>query len=118
MSPRLNYVELPVRDTARSKLFFERAFGWSLAAFGPDYAATLDAGAGGTADIGLNGDSGEATAAPIAVIEVGDLEAALTSVKSAGGIIIRPIFAFPGGRRFHFREPSGNELAVYVNEPG
>ena len=53
----------------------------------------------------------------IAVIEVDDLEAGLASVEAAGGVIIRPIFAFPGGRRFHFREPSGNELAVYVNEP-
>ena len=118
MTARLNYVELPVRDTAGSKTFFEKAFGWSLTAFGPDYAATIGAGAGGTADIGLNGDPGEATAALIAVIEVDDLEGALGSVESAGGVVIRPIFAFPGGRRFHFREPSGNELAVYVNEPG
>ena len=118
MPARLNYVELPVRDTAGSKAFFETAFGWSLTAFGPDYAATLGAGAGGTSDIGLNGDPAEATAAPLAVIEVDHLEEALVSVEAAGGVITRPIFAFPGGRRFHFREPSGNELAVYVNEPG
>jgi uncharacterized protein len=118
MPARLNYVELPVKDTAGSKIFFEKAFGWSLTAFGPDYAATLDAGAGGTTDIGLNGHLDGATAAPLAVIEVDDLETALASVEAAGGVIIRPIYAFPGGRRFHFREPSGNELAVYVNEPG
>jgi len=118
MPARLNYVELPVGDTAGSKIFFERAFGWSLTGFGPDYAATLAAGAGGTADLGLNGDPGEATAAPMAVIEVDDLEAALADVEAAGGTITRMIFAFPGGRRFHFREPSGNELAVYVNEAG
>jgi predicted enzyme related to lactoylglutathione lyase len=118
MVARLNYVELPVRDTAGSKAFFEKAFGWSLTAFGPDYAATLDAGAGGTADIGLNGDPDHSTAVALAVIEVDDLEGALSSVETAGGVITQPIFAFPGGRRFHFREPSGNELAVYVNEPG
>ena len=118
MAARLNYVELPVGDTAGSKAFFEKAFGGSLAAFGPDYAATIGAGAGGTSDIGLNGHAGDATAALIAVIEVDDLEAALADVETAGGVITRPIFPFPGGRRFHFREPSGNELAVYVNEPG
>lgn len=118
MPPRLNYLELPVGDTAGSKAFFEQAFGWSLTAFGPDYAATTGAGAGGTADIGLNGDPDDITAAPLAVIETDDLEATLASVERAGGIVTRPIFAFPGGRRFHFREPSGNELAVYVNEAG
>lgn len=114
MVARLNYVELPVGDTAGSKAFFEKAFGWSLTAFGPDYAATVGQGS----DIGLNGDPAEASKAPLAIIEVDDLEAALSSVEAAGGDIVRPIFAFPGGRRFHFREPSGNELAVYVNEPG
>jgi predicted enzyme related to lactoylglutathione lyase len=117
MSARLNYVELPVGDTAVAKAFFEKAFGWSLTAFGPDYAATVGGGAGG-ADIGLNGHKAQATAAPLAAIEVDDLESTLADVEGAGGTITVPIFAFPGGRRFHFREPSGNELAVYVNEPG
>ena len=114
MAARLNYVELPVGDTAGSKAFFEQAFGWSLTAFGPDYAATMGQGC----DLGLHGDAADATKAPLAVIEADDLEAALASVEAAGGTITRPIFAFPGGRRFHFHEPSGNELAVYVNEPG
>lgn len=114
MTARLNYVELPVGNTAGSKAFFEKAFGWSLTAFGPEYAATMGQGT----DIGLNGHAAEATAAPLAGIEVEDLEAALADVEAAGGVITRMIFAFPGGRRFHFREPSGNELAVYVNEAG
>lgn len=117
MPARLNYIELPVGDTAGSKAFFEKAFGWSLTAFGPDYAATVGGGAGG-ADIGLNGDPAQATAAPLAAIEVDDLEATLAAVEAAGGTITLPIFSFPGGRRFHFREPSGNELGVYVNEAG
>ena len=106
--PRLNYVELPVSDMASAKLFYERAFGWSLAEFGPTYAATVS----GDTDIGLQGDAAEATKAPLAVIEVEDLEAALESVRRSGGTIVRPIFSFPGGWRFHFKDPSGNELAA------
>ena len=114
MTARLNYVELPAGNTAATKTFFERAFGWSMTAFGPDYAATTGQGC----DLGLNGDPAEATAKPLAVIETDDLGAVLASIEAAGGEITRPIFAFPGGRRFHFREPSGNELAVYENAPG
>ena len=104
---RLNYVELPVRDVATAKAFYERAFGWALTEFGPTYAATLT----GDTDIGLQGDPAEATRAPLAVIAVDDLEAALDAVTLAGGMIVRPIFAFPGGRRFQFLDPSGNEIA-------
>jgi predicted enzyme related to lactoylglutathione lyase len=106
--PRLNYVELPTTDIANAKLFYEQVFNWSLAEFGPTYAATITH----DTDIGLQADSEEATKAPLAVIEVEDLEATLEAVRQAGGQIVRPIFAFPGGRRFHFRDPSGNELAA------
>jgi predicted enzyme related to lactoylglutathione lyase len=105
---RLNYVELPVREIGPAKAFYEAAFGWSLTCFGPTYAATMS----GDTDIGLQADSAEATKAPLAVIEVADLEAALAAVEAAGGTVSRPIFAFPGGRRFHFLDPSGNELAA------
>lgn len=104
---RLNYVELPVDDLPRAKAFYETAFGWTLTDFGPTYAATLS----GDTDIGLQGDAADATKAPLAVIEVGDLAAALAAVEAAGGRIVRPIFAFPGGRRFQFLDPAGNELA-------
>jgi predicted enzyme related to lactoylglutathione lyase len=104
---RFNYVELPVGDIGAAKAFYETAFGWSLTDFGPTYAATLT----GDTDIGLQGDAAEATKAPLAVIEVEDLEAALAAVEAAGGTIVRPIFAFPGGRRFQFLDPAGNELA-------
>ena len=105
---RLNYVELPVRETAASKAFFEQAFGWSMTEFGPTYAATTT----GDTDIGLQADTEEATKAPLPVIDVEDLEAALAAVQAAGAEIVRPIFAFPGGRRFHFLDPAGNELAA------
>ena len=105
---RLNYVELPVGDIATAKAFYEHVFGWSLTEFGPTYAATLT----GDTDIGLQADAAEATRAPLAVIEVDDLEAALAAVEAAGGTVVRPIFAFPGGRRFQFTDPGGNEVAV------
>jgi hypothetical protein len=105
---RLNYVELPVREIGPAKAFYEQAFGWSLTGFGPSYAATTT----GDTDIGLQGDPAEASKAPLPVIEVDDLEEALAAVERAGGTIVVPIFSFPGGRRFHFADPSGNELAA------
>lgn len=105
---RLNYVELPAGDIGAARAFYEAAFGWSMTGFGPTYAATTT----GDTDIGLQADEAEATRAPLAVIEVDDLEAALAAVEQAGGTVVRPIFAFPGGRRFHFTDPSGNELAA------
>ena len=111
---RLNYVELPVLETAQTKAFYEQAFGWSLTDFGPTYSATVT----GDTDIGLQGDASEATAAPLPVIEVDDLDVALSAVEAAGAEIVRPIFSFPGGRRFHFRDPSGNELAAVTSDHG
>ena len=105
---RLNYVELPVSDIAAARSFYEQAFGWEMTQFGPSYAATLT----GDTDVGLQADAAEATRAPLPVIEVLDLEAALAAVEAAGGRIARPIFAFPGGRRFQFLDPSGNEVAA------
>ena len=105
---RLNYVELPVGEIGTAKGFYESAFGWSLTDFGPTYACTLT----GDTDIGLQGDAADATKAPLAVIQVDDLEAVLAAVSAAGGTIVRPIFSFPGGRRFQFLDPGGNELAV------
>ncbi len=105
---RISYVELPAGAIGRSKAFYETAFGWSLTDFGPSYAATT----GGGVDLGLQADAAEATASPLVVIDVADLDAALASVIHAGGTIERRIFGFPGGRRFHFLDPAGNELAV------
>jgi predicted enzyme related to lactoylglutathione lyase len=110
---RLNYVELPVRDVASAKAFYETAFGWALTEFGPTYASTLT----GDTDIGLQGDAAEATKAPLPVIQVEDLEAALAAVTGAGGNVVVPVFSFPGGRRFQFTDPGGNELAVMQADP-
>ena len=106
---RLNYVELPAADVAASRSFYEQAFGWTLTQFAPTYAATTT----GDTDLGLDGDTAEQPKAPLPVIQVEDLEAALAAVEQAGGTVVKPIFAFPGGRRFHFHDPAGNELAAW-----
>ena len=105
---RLNYVELPVQDVASTKRFFSAVFGWDFTDFGPTYAATMS----GETDLGLQGDRADWTAAPLPVIQVDDLEGSEAAVREAGGTITQAIFAFPGGRRFHFRDPNGNELAA------
>ncbi len=105
---RFNYVELPVRDMAATKSFYATAFGWDFTDFGPDYASTMT----GDTDIGLNGDESQWTAQLLPVIAVDDLERTLAAVEEAGGIVTQPIFAFPGGRRFHFRDVAGHEIAA------
>jgi predicted enzyme related to lactoylglutathione lyase len=107
--PRLDFIELSVDDIETAKAFYEGAFGWDLTAFGPTYACTMT----GDVDIGLQADPAEKPAAPLPVIQVADLDAALRSVEKAGGTITQPIFGFPGGHRFHFRDPAGNELAAH-----
>lgn len=105
---RISYLELPVRDVRSSKAFYGAAFDWDFTDFGPDYAATMT----GDSDLGLNGDAAQWTAQLLPVIQVEDLEDLLERVEQAGGTISLPIFAFPGGRRFHFRDPAGHELAA------
>ena len=107
---RIEYIELPSATAHElTRAFYARAFGWAFTDYGPDYAATTT----GDVDLGLQGDPSGALAAPLPVIRVDDLEAAFDSVTKAGGTIARPIFSFPGGRRFHFIDPSGSELAVW-----
>ena len=106
---RIDYVELPSATAHElTRAFYSKAFGWSFADYGPDYAATTT----GDVDVGLNGHVEEALSAPLPVIRVEDVEVALDAVTKSGGVIAKPIFAFPGGRRFHFIDPSGSELAV------
>jgi predicted enzyme related to lactoylglutathione lyase len=108
MTSRIVFVELPAQDTGSMKTFYAGAFGFAMTDFGPTYACTL----GNVVDVGVQADRSEATAAPLPVILVDDLEAALSAVERAGGTITRAIFGFPGGRRFQFRDPGGNELAA------
>ena len=107
---RIDYVELPSATAHElTRGFYARAFGWEFTNYAPTYSATTN----GSTDVGLQGDPSEALAAPLPVIRVDDLEKALEAVTKAGGVIARPIFTFPGGRRFQFIDPSGSELAVW-----
>jgi predicted enzyme related to lactoylglutathione lyase len=107
---RIDYVELPSATAHElTRAFYAKAFGWNFTDYSPDYSATTN----GTTDLGLQGDPADGLSAPLPVIRVDDLEAAFDAVTAAGGIIAKPIFAFPGGRRFQFVDPSGSELAVW-----
>jgi uncharacterized protein len=105
---KLDYLEMRGGDLARSKKFYQDAFGWRFVDYGPTYAAFEGAGLDG----GFDSASG-APAAPLPVLFSTDLEAMQKRVEAAGGTITIPPFDFPGGRRFHFRDPAGNELAVW-----
>jgi predicted enzyme related to lactoylglutathione lyase len=106
---RIDYVEFASPDLDRSRTFFEEAFGWSFTDYGPNYYAMNNAGLDG----GITSHADDRGKPPLVILKTDDLEAALEEIEDAGGAISRPIFAFPGGRRFHFREPGGNELAVW-----
>jgi predicted enzyme related to lactoylglutathione lyase len=107
---RIDYVELPSATAHElTRAFYTKAFGWDFNDYGPTYSATTN----GTTDIGLQGDPGDSLSAPLPVVRVDDLEGAFDAVSKAGGVIAKSIFSFPGGRRFHFIDPGGNELAVW-----
>jgi len=109
---KIDYLELPAKDIAASKKFFQQAFNWEFEDYGPDYCAFSNAGINGgfyKADLTAETASGSA----LIVFYSDNLEQTQSKITDAGGIITRPIFSFPGGRRFHFKEPGGNEFAVW-----
>ena len=109
---KMNYVEFPAKDLAATKAFFQSVFGWSFVDYGPEYTAFSDQGLDGGFFKSALASSPQKGAALI-VFYSNHLEATLAKVEKAGGSIVKPIFSFPGGRRFHFTEPSGNEFAVW-----
>ncbi len=109
---KLNYVEFPAQDIPATKRFFEDAFGWSFTDYGADYSAFSDEGLDG-GFYKSNLTSVASNGAALLVLKTVDLEHTQSIVESCGGQISTPIFSFPGGRRFHFIEPSGNEFAVW-----
>jgi predicted enzyme related to lactoylglutathione lyase len=100
---------MPGGDLATVKAFYAAAFNWTFTDYGPDYAAFSEG-----LDGGFDAALGEAAPAPLPVLYARDLEAMQAKVLAAGAIITRSIFEFPSGRRFHFRDPAGNELAVWT----
>jgi predicted enzyme related to lactoylglutathione lyase len=111
---RVDYIELSVTDVPTAKRFYGTAFGWRFEDYGPDYASFAD----GRLTGGLARTETVRTGGPLVVIFAVDLEATESRVLAAGGRVVRPIFSFPGGRRFHFTDPSGNELAVWSDRSG
>jgi len=109
---KINYIELPCRDLAATKAFFSEAFGWGFVDYGPDYMAITDAGIDGgfyKSERCARTEQGSA----LVVLYSNNLEQTLQQVTAAGATISIAIFSFPGGRRFHFIEPGGNEYAVW-----
>ena len=106
---RIDYIEFAVADVAVAKRFYGEVFGWKFTDYGPDYASFED----GPLTGGFSGGGSARPGGPLVVIYAADLEAVLEAVKAAGGKVIRPTYDFPGGRRFHFQDPSGHELAVW-----
>ena len=108
----INYVEFPSTDLPATKNFFREVFGWKFEDYGPEYTAFSNAGLDGgffKSEKYASTDNGSA----LIVLYGKDLEATQSNIQEAGGNIIKPIYSFPGGRRFHFTEPGGNELAVW-----
>lgn len=103
---KIDYVEFSSPELEATQSFFAKAFGWSFVEYGPDYRDIQDAGLGG-------GVERNKLQPPLIVLKADDLEGALEAVKAAGAEITKEIYAFPGGRRFEFKEPGGNAMAVW-----
>jgi predicted enzyme related to lactoylglutathione lyase len=106
---KIDYVELPATDLAAMKRFYGDAFGWAFQDWGPDYVAFEGAGLDG----GFRREDSVTPGGVLVLTYAVDLEATLARVEAAGGVVTVPIFAFPGGRRFQFRDPAGHELGVW-----
>ncbi len=109
---RIDYVEFSTTNMEATKSFYSNLFGWTFTDYGPDYANFSDGRLSGgftlVADVTAGG--------PLVVVYAADLESLVSQVEESGGRIVREIFEFPGGRRFHFADPSGNELAAWSDQ--
>jgi uncharacterized protein len=106
---RIDYIEFPATDVAKTKAFYQQVFGWKFTDYGPDYTSFEDGRLSG----GFTKEGKVVRGGPLVVLYASDLAATEKKVRDAGGIIVKEAFSFPGGRRFHFTDPSGNELAVW-----
>lgn len=106
---RVDYIEFPATDLEKTKAFYAETFGWKFTDFGPDYTSFNDGRMSG----GFRTDKEVTGGGPLVVLYSMNLEAIKTLIKKNGGRIVQDTFEFPGGRRFHFKDPSGNELAVW-----
>jgi uncharacterized protein len=109
---KINYLEFPAKDLTKTRAFFGTVFGWKFVDYGPDYCAFSNAGIDGgffKSELACSTANGSV----LVVFFSMDLERTLVKIETSGGSIIKPIYAFPGGRRFHFADPNGNEYAVW-----
>lgn len=109
---KINYIELPAHDLSATKVFFKAVFGWEFEDFGSEYTAFSNEGVDGGFYLS-DKSSTTSTGAALVIFYSADLESTQAKIEMAGGKIVEPVFAFPGGRRFHFCDPSGNEFAVW-----
>ena len=110
----IDYIELTVTDLDRAKRFYGEAFGWEFNDYGPAYAGIRSPSGDGEVG-GLTPDAdGPRAGGPLVLLFSADLDRTLAAVEEAGGEVVQVPYAFPGGRRFHFRDPSGNELGVWA----
>ncbi len=105
----IDYIEFTVSDMAAAQAFYANAFGWKFTPYGPDYAGIQD----GDSEMGGFAVGEVRPGGVLVVLYSNALEDSESAVRAAGGEITKTIFSFPGGRRFHFRDPSGNEVAVW-----
>jgi uncharacterized protein len=105
---QIDYIELPASDIEKTKFFYTSVFGWKFTDYGPDYTSFHDGRMGG----GFAKSTAHGPAV-LLVIYSSDLDSVQQKIKAAGGRIVKETFSFPGGRRFHFADPNGNELAVW-----
>lgn len=106
----IDYVEFTVSDMARTKQFYGAAFGWRFTDYGPTYCEFTD----GRFKGGFDASEPPRSGGPLVVLYADDLETMQDRIEAAGGWIVKPTFGFPGGRRFHFTDPDGYELAVWT----
>ena len=109
----IDYVELPAAaDLPGTRAFYEQAFGWQFTEYGPQYAGIKSPSGDGEVG-GLDGSAGPDRRAPLVLLYSDDLDASVAAVTAAGGTVVQGPYGFPGGRRFHFTDPSGTELGVW-----
>lgn len=111
----IDYLELAAPDLVACKAFYQGAFGWRFTDYGPEYAGFTLA-SGGREMGGVRQGAAGPTGGPLVIVYSEDLDATLAKVQAAGGKITTAPFTFPGGRRFHFQDPAGNELAVWAEK--
>ncbi|TFV50479.1 VOC family protein [Blastococcus sp. TF02A-35] len=110
----IDYVELTVPDIEVTQRFYEQAFGWVFTGYGPEYAGFRTPGGEREAGGLLLDAAGPRPGGPLVLLFATDLDRTLAAVRAAGGEVVQGPYPFPGGRRFHFRDPAGNELGVWA----